>query len=221
LAGLAVLGLIFMLVSRKQETLRVKAVLAGEQQERRRISQEMHDDMGSGLTRLLFLTRSLIAGHEAAPKISDAVNGLIRQMNELIWMMNNERDTLESLVAYLRAACGELLDAAGIAMIFEAPDKLPDLILTQVVRRNIYLAVKEAVHNACKHSGASMVAIAILTDRELAISVQDNGQGLAMAGSATGNGLGNMRQRMKNIGGNFEMVSEAGTLLRFSVPLSI
>ncbi|MBD1363004.1 tetratricopeptide repeat protein [Mucilaginibacter sp. ZT4R22] len=222
LAGLAVLALVFMLVYRKQETLRVKAMLAGEQQERRRISQEMHDDMGSGLTRLLFLTRSLIAGHEAAPKISDAVNGLIRQMNEVIWMMNNERDTLESLVAYLRAACGEMLDAAGIAMIFKVPDKVPDVILTQEVRRNMYLAVKEAVHNACKHSGANTVTIAILTEKGLAVSVQDNGRGLATAGTALGNGLGNMRQRMENIGGNFEMVSEAGTtLLRFSVPISI
>ena len=221
LAGLAVLGLVFMLVYRKQETLRVKAMLTGEQQERRRISQEMHDDMGSGLTRLLFLTRSLIAGHEAAPKINDAVNSLIRQMNEVIWMMNNERDTLESLVAYLRAACAELLDAAGIAMSFKVPDKMPDMILAQEVRRNMYLAVKEAVHNACKHSGATAVTISIVTDKELEISVQDNGWGLDPAGTALGNGLGNMRQRMENINGNLEIVSEAGTLLRFSVPLSI
>ncbi|MFB0495995.1 two-component system NarL family sensor kinase [Mucilaginibacter sp. OAE612] len=221
LAGLAVLGLVFLLVYRRQETLRVKAMLTGEQQERRRISQEMHDDMGSGLTRLLFLTRSLIAGHEAAPKISDAVNGLIRQMNEVIWMMNNERDTLESLVAYLRAACAELLDASGIAMIFTVPDKMPDVILAQEVRRNMYLAVKEAVHNACKHSGANTITIAIITDKELAVSVQDNGRGIDLAGAALGNGLGNMQQRMENIGGNLEIVSEAGTLLRFSVPLSI
>lgn len=221
LAVLAVLGLVFMLVYRKQETLRVKAMLAGEQQERRRISQEMHDDMGSGLTRLLFLTRSLIAGHEAAPKISDAVNGLIRQMNEVIWMMNNERDTLESLVAYLRATCGEMLDAAGIAMIFKVPDQVPDLILTQEVRRNMYLAVKEAVHNACKHSGASTVTITIDTGQQLQIAVQDNGRGLASVKTALGNGLVNMRQRMENIGGNFEMLSETGTLLRFSVPLAI
>jgi two-component system NarL family sensor kinase len=221
LAGLAVLGLVFMLVYRKQETLRVKAMLNGEQQERRRISQEMHDDMGSGLTRLLFLTRSLIAGHEAAPRISDAVNGLIRQMNEVIWMMNNERDTLESLVAYLRASCGEMLDAAGIAMIFKVPDKVPELILTQEVRRNMYLAVKEAVHNACKHSGASTVTITIEIGQQLKLAVQDNGRGLASPTTALGNGLVNMRQRMENIGGNFEMLSETGTLLRFSVPLAI
>lgn len=98
---------------------------------------------------------------------------------------------------------------------------MPDVILAQELRRNMYLAVKEAVHNACKHSGATTVTITIITDKELTVSVQDNGRGLDLAGTALGNGLGNMRQRMENIGGNLEMVSEAGTLLRFSVPLSI
>ncbi len=229
LAGLALLALVFVLVYRnyqtlraKQETLRIKAMLDGEQQERRRISREMHDDMGSGLTRLLFLSRSLMNNNETGQKISDAVGGLISKMNEVIWMMNNERDTLESLIAYLRASCGEMLDAAGIAMDFSAADTLPDIILPQEIRRNIYLAVKEAVHNAIKHSGAGKVVIQVSADQELTVTVRDDGGGFAeKTGKITGNGLDNMRHRMESIGGTIKVAGESGVLIVFSVPLPI
>lgn len=228
LAGLAVLALVFVLVYRnyqtlraQQETLRVKAILAGEQQERRRISREMHDDMGSGLTRLLFLTRTLFAGHEAAPKISDAINGLIRKMNEVVWMMNNERDTLESLVAYVRAACGEMLDAAGINMIFNVHGTLPDITLSQEVRRNMYLAVKEAVNNAVRHSEAKSVSISILANSDLVVTIRDNGRGFDASEQALGNGLVNMRQRLESIGGTMDLASNDGTRIQFAAALRI
>lgn len=204
----------------EQEAMRLKAILDGEKRERRRISQEMHDDMGSGLTRLLFLSRSLGNGNYIAQKISTATAELISKMNEVIWMMNNERDTLESLVTYLRATAGEMLEAAGIAMSFNADEAMPDIILPQELRRNIYLAVKEALHNAVKHSGATEVSIAITVKSGLFILVQDNGRGFkAPLAGVNGNGLGNMQRRMSTIGGTFELQSNDSTLVLFSVPL--
>lgn len=240
LASLVILAMVFVLVYRsyrerqrlagktiemlraEQETTRIKAMLEGEQQERRRISREMHDDMGSGLTRLLFLSRSLMDNKETAQKISDAVNGLIRKMNEVIWMMNNERDTLESLIAYLRATCGEMLDDAGIVTDFSTAGALPHIVLPGEIRRNIYLAVKEAVHNAIKHSGASIVVIRVSADPALTVTIQDNGSGFAqIAETAAGNGFDNMRHRMEDIGGTLKVDGDNGVLIGFSVPLPL
>lgn len=206
----------------EQEAMRLKAILDGEQQERRRISQEMHDDIGSGLTRLLFLSRSLGTGNPVTSKINTTTSELIRKMNEVIWMMNNERDTLESLVAYLRASIGDMLDTAGITMTFKTETTLPDIILPQELRRNMYLAVKEAVHNAIKHSGASEVGITIAADSGLVITVHDNGSGFDIdAGNFTGNGLNNMQHRMNIIGGSMKMDQNSGMLIQFSVPLQL
>ncbi len=206
----------------EQETLRLKATLEGEQQERRRISQEMHDDMGAGLTRMLFLSRAMPDQDGVPGKISAAAEELIKKMNEVIWTMNDEQDTLDSLVAYIRLTVVEMLENAGLSYQFNISDPLPDAQLDRGVRRNIYLAVKEAVHNVIRHAGATMVSIAVIYNGKLEIWVKDNGMGLGNTGKQRfGNGLKNMRSRMQRIGGIMDIVDEKGALVRFDIPLKL
>lgn len=206
----------------EQENIRLKAILEGELRERRRISQEMHDDMGSGLTSMLFLSRSIEGADEATGKIKNTAESLIRKMNEIIWAMNYEQDSLDSLIAYIRINAAETLDNAGIHYRFQVSDPIPDLYVNQQFRRHIYLTVKEAVHNIIKHAAATEVNIDILTGRELEIAIQDNGKGFGHNRQRRfGNGIKNMEERIRDLNGRFELVAEKGTLVRLSIPLPV
>lgn len=202
----------------EQTRIRLSSRLDGERQERRRISQEIHDDMGAGLTRMLFLSRAVQAG-SISEKLINTSEELIKKMNEVIWMMNDGQDTLSSLIAYLRRTVTELLDQASISYRFETPEPFTDISLSRELRRNVYLAVKEAVHNVVKHARATEVQIHILQSDKLQITVQDNGRGLNEMTDIPGNGIRNMRQRTEQIGGFIDVKVHNGTMVTFKFPL--
>ncbi|MDQ2772290.1 MAG: tetratricopeptide repeat protein [Bacteroidota bacterium] len=213
------------------EAQRLQALLDGQAQERQRISQEMHDDLGAGLTGIMYLSHALQASPAqagpAAARIAEAAGQLSAKMNEVIWTLNDAHDTLASLVHYLRLQMAELLDNAGLDYRFDTDEDLPDLPVPKEVRRNVYLVVREAVHNAIKHAGGQLVAISIhFRDEELQVCVQDDGPGLPIGADGPtarpfGNGLANMRQRVAQVGGELRFESgSGGTGVYLSVPLA-
>ncbi len=196
---------------------RYKATVEAREAERRRIASEMHDDIGSGLTSILFLSNAIHRNAqngqaEATEKIAGMASGLVDQMNSIIWSMNKEYDTLPDLLAYVRSHISELLDNADIGYQFKVQEPVPNLPLSSEQRRNLYLVVKEAVHNIIKHAHATKVTLSFRYADKLEIQIADNGVGLADAtGRRFGNGLKNIRQRMQDIGGTVDFQSETGT----------
>lgn len=219
-------GQTVLALQKEQEVIRLRALMEGKDQERRRIAQEMHDDIGAGLTTILFLsnrlTQDAVPGNRhTGEKIVKNANGLIGKMNEIIWSMNTEYDTLEDLLAYIRHNAGELLDSMGLQYHFHIPDAIPVIRLSGEQRRNIYLVVKESLHNIIKHAGATKVDIRFRSDPAICISVQDDGKGLdGDRSNRFGNGLKNMRQRMMSIGGELEILTDQGTEVRLTLPLT-
>jgi len=207
----------------EQENVRLKARLEGQYNERQRISQEMHDDMGSGLTSLLFLSRSIQGQDATVLRLRQTAERLIEKMNEIVWIMNHEQDSLDRLIAYMRLHIADVFDSAGLEYQFEVTEQLPAVTLTQEFRRNIYLSAKEAVHNIVKHAGASRVDIIITVTSHLQVIVADNGHGFHQSKRASfGNGLRNMQRRMEQLGGSFEISFIArGTKVVLSAPLPI
>ncbi|GAA4506338.1 hypothetical protein GCM10023172_35480 [Hymenobacter ginsengisoli] len=212
------------------EAQRLQALLDGQTQERQRISQEMHDDLGAGLTGIMYLSHALqgppAQAAPAAARIGEAASQLSAKMNEVIWTLNDAHDTLESLVQYLRLQMAELLDNAGLDYQFETDDDLPAMHVPKELRRNVYLVVREAVHNAIKHAGGRCVAISMhMQGSELEVCVRDDGRGLPVgddgpAARPFGNGLANMRQRVAQLGGRLRFdTSNAGTQVCLSVPI--
>jgi signal transduction histidine kinase len=135
--------------------------------------------------------------------------------------MNPEYDTLADLVAYLRREAGELLEQGDLAYTFDIPEAVPDASLSSEQRRNVYLTVKEALHNVVKHAGATRVDIVFRFDGIMTITIRDNGKGMAgQPGRSFGNGLRNMSRRMETIGGRFRVTSEAGVAVELSLPLA-
>ncbi len=179
------------------------------QHERNRIASEMHDDLGSGLTTIRYLSDRALqkAGSEEERaqigRIASQSNALIRNMSEVIWALNVRFDTLDSLLAYLRRYAAEFLDEHQIVLTWNQSDLLENYQLSGEVRRNIHLTVKEALNNIVKHSGANSVEIHYSTEGDTAVlKIYDNGRGfIPDLISSDGNGLFNMENRMKSIHG--------------------
>jgi two-component system, NarL family, sensor kinase len=211
-------------LQKEHEVDNLKAKMQAREEERDRIAREMHDDIGSALTTILYLSEDLKtedreAAISSADRIASTASSVVDKMNEIIWSMNPDYDTLNDLIAYTRQHCAEFLRDHDLNYELDIPQMTTNLPLGGEQRRNIYLVIKEALHNIVKHANATEVRIAFqLDDKNLNIAIYDNGQGLQQS-SAFGNGLKNMRHRVENIGGDFEIKSASGTTVKLNCPL--
>lgn len=214
------------LENERKEFEQQMAVMAARQHERDRISADMHDELGSGVTAIRLMSEIVKSkiSTTALPeidKISNSANELLNKMNTIIWTMKSSNDTLESMIAYVRAHATEYFDSTHIQCSVRTPANIPDIDMSGEKRRNIFLAVKESLTNIIKHAQATEVAITITTysDR-LVIEVADNGKGMDVSNTRRfGNGLANMRRRMESIGGLLTFSQNNGTTLRFELEL--
>lgn len=211
---------------RNEEKLKYEAqvaILEAQQAERQRISVDMHDDLGAGVTSIrLFseLAKKKLNGQviPEIDKVSAFANELLVNMNAIIWSMSGQNDQLDNMVAYIRSYALEYGEHAGLNITIDSPDHIPALPIRGEVRRNIFLIVKEALHNVVKHAQATNVSIQFqIEGNSFSLLIQDNGTGIHPEKIRQfGNGLKNMRKRMENIGGNFEISSNQGTTIRLS-----
>lgn len=188
--------------------------------ERARISTELHDDLGSGLSTIRILSQTT-NGHSSLEKISGHSKELLQKMTEIVWALNNENDTLDQLISYIRLQSATFLDNASIACTFDIPDEIPAVKVSGSNRRHIQLVIKEAIHNIIKHAGASHVHFTIHITGSLTIIIHDNGKGLTAKDldKIASNGIQNMKKRMEAIKGNMMMKNGVGLTLTFSIPV--
>lgn len=190
--------------------------------ERTRIARDLHDDLGARLAQIALIAEAGERGDEA-PRIATVARGAMQTMDELVWSVNARNDTVESFAEYVAEFAEEHLRIAGLRFRLHAD---PDLAgeMSADLRRHLFLAFKESVHNIVKHAGASEVRVSLTTEgNRLILRVSDNGQGLPeSARSRMGNGLRNMRERMEAVHGDCQMDSpaEGGTVVTFSVPFN-
>ncbi len=201
------------------------AVFKAQQQERERISADMHDELGSGMTAIRLMSE--IARNkmkENTPveieKISSSANDVLNKMNAIIWSMNSGNDTLDNLVSYIRSYSLEYFENTPIECKVITPQQIPDKEITGDKRRNIFLCVKETLNNAWKHSGASVITIDIKINHSLVIQISDEGKGIDMQNLRQfGNGLKNIARRMESIGGIFTIKNNHGAVTTLELPL--
>ena len=208
------------LEAKKQEFEKQIAVIKAQQEERNRISADMHDDLGAGMT-TISLYSELAKGkliNNPIPeidKISSSANELLNKMNAIIWSMSSSNDSLSNLIAYIRSYALEYFEDTGVNCKITIPEKLPNIEVIGEIRRNVFMVVKEALNNILKHAKATEVSI-ILTRVEdgLTLYIQDNGKGINMDNIRQfGNGLKNMKKRMQDIEVEFYIENKNGTLI--------
>jgi ligand-binding sensor domain-containing protein/signal transduction histidine kinase len=199
------------------------------ERERMRIARDMHDEIGSKLTKISFLSEHVkmdvaqtgpLAGR--IQSIAETSRDLLKTMDEIVWVVNPRNDNVEHLTAYLSHHAVEYFQNTSIECEMKLPRALPERHLSSEARHNLFLAFEEALNNVLKHSGASHVKIEMeINGPVFEIVVSDNGRGfesraasnLAMAtgqGGRGGNGLRNLRQRLADIGGECVIRSQPG-----------
>jgi ligand-binding sensor domain-containing protein/signal transduction histidine kinase len=205
------------------------------ERERARIAKDIHDDLGASLTRINLMSQSARRGMDDVPEtlknldqICTTARQLTRAMDEIVWAVDPQHDTLDSLATYLGKLIHELLGSSGIRCRLDFPVQLPPWPVTAEVRHNLFLAFKEALHNVLKHSAAKEVQISFaLEPAAVAVNIRDNGCGFDPAANdlqtrPRRNGLVNMRQRLQEIGGRCEIQSRPGhgTVVIFFLPMT-
>lgn len=189
------------------------------EKERTRIATDMHDDFGAGLSRIKFLSQSISnkkieddAIKTELEKIAVYSDEMTEKMGEIVWALNEKNDTLADLVAYTRSYTVEYLAGHNIQCEANTPSHLPGTFITGEMRRNIFLSVKECLHNIVKHAEATRVFFSIQLEGMIQIIIHDNGKGIDWNNRrAFSNGIQNIQQRMKEINGEVKFSNEKGT----------
>jgi len=194
--------------------------------ERERISAEIHDDIGAGLSGVrLFteLTGNKISDKESKEdlrKIHTSITDLSAKMKEVVWSLNTSNDTLEQLLKYIDEQGRLRLQHSLESLSVSFPAVLPVIQIGSDKRTDIYLSVKEALHNVLQHAGATAAKLDFsLVENRLLITVSDNGKGLQATGR-TGNGMLNMKRRIERLQGTLAFHNKEGLTIAFSIPLN-
>lgn len=188
------------------------------EQEREKISRDIHDDLGSGLSKISFITNSLKVqlqhdkkSMQQIDKISKTSQDLASNMSHLIWTINPENDTTDSLLAYIREYSFDFLNDCGLECHFNFPETTVMINLLPEQRKDIFLVLKESLNNITKHASATHVWLDIfILENELNIIIKDDGKGFLNDNNQAGNGLKNMRCRMERTGGKYKIESNVG-----------
>jgi len=206
------------------------------EQDRARIARDMHDELGSKLTRISYISEMARQTqlHHGLPTsqidtIAETSRVLLRSMDEIVWAVNPRNDTLEHLAAYLGQHANEYFQNTAVECSTELPTQLPHCPVSSELRHNVFLSFREGLTNVLKHSGANHVRIQMmLTPGEFQIRIADDGKGMALGNdffqksqSTGADGLKNMRQRLEAVGGlcKIESAPGHGTIVSFSIPL--
>ncbi|MCX6876319.1 MAG: triple tyrosine motif-containing protein [Verrucomicrobia bacterium] len=232
-AGLAALGLLagtaHGLARRRYKRRLAQAETRNAiERERLRISQDMHDDVGGILTRVSMLSDlgQSQADPASAPqqfeRIGNQVRAAVAALDEIVWATNPRDDNLPRFAEYVGRFADECFEDSAIRCWQEIPTDLPKLPLRADVRHNVFLAVKEALHNVLKHSGATEVWLRLeIPGATVSLEIEDHGRGFPETMPPGGHGLDNMRSRLAECAGTAELASTPGqgVKIRFVFPV--
>jgi ligand-binding sensor domain-containing protein/signal transduction histidine kinase len=236
----SVLAIVFIFISvRFFTSLRYKQQIAKLEQQRQienirtRISRDIHDEIGSGLTKIKLMSRNLtkvkqpVEISEATSKISNASDELIQNLAEIVWTVNPSNDTLENVFAYARNYVSKTFDEhTDIKPVinFTEPAGIPhNVFVNPEIKRNVLLILKEALTNVIKHADAKEVYVSLEAEKSaLRMKIVDNGKGISENRDiARGNGLKNMRKRAESVKGEIDIQPNplGGTSIHVFIPL--
>jgi signal transduction histidine kinase len=194
-----------------------------------RIAEDIHDDMGASLTRISLISthalRHTTPGspiHGELKRMDLAAREVAITLDEIVWAVNPAHDTLDGLSNYISQYVTEIVAHSERRCRLEIPALLPARFISSGVRHHLLMALKEALNNSLKHSGALEVGVQLVfTDPKLVIVIADNGGGFDPESAASGNGIANMNRRLQAAGGACHIQSAVGqgTVVTFTVEL--
>lgn len=201
------------------------------EQERTRIAHDLHDELGADITEIGMLAARVRAVASPAEErtrcldqLASRTGQMVSALEEIVWAMNPQHDSLASVVSYFSFHADRFLGLANIKVQMETTSGPTDRAVDARVRHQLFLVFKEALTNLVNHSEATEVRLHITMEHDqLHVRIADNGRGLPATNPPAGHdGIANMRSRVKQLGGHFEISSEPGrgTTVNFSAPLN-
>lgn len=193
--------------------------------ERERISHDMHDDLGAGISALK-LQAEFLKQRAEDEDLKNDIDELLKtseemniSMREMLWSLNSGNDTLGSFIDYSKIYALNFLKKTKIQLSIEDKNVISETTITTEQRRNLFLCLKEALNNAYKHSQSNQLKLSFVQkDKEFMMKISDNGIGIDHE-KPEGNGLRNMKRRMQEQNGHCEVTTENGTHLFFRIDL--
>ncbi|HEX5150499.1 MAG TPA: two-component regulator propeller domain-containing protein [Parafilimonas sp.] len=181
---------------------------------RNEIASDLHDDVGSSLSSIMLMSEIAKQTHDNTQTYFDRIKQnagkIIENMNDIVWAVNPNNDTIEQLFIRMQTFAVSLLEKKDIEFKLSADDALRFVKLSMEERKNFYLIFKEAIHNAFKYSGCKNVTAHInCRHKNILMNIQDDGKGFDASQTYMGNGLNNMKKRAKEIGGQLDTISYA------------
>jgi signal transduction histidine kinase len=201
------------------------------ERERTRVAQDLHDELGAGLTEVSIL--GSLANTPAVPpqdksryldQLTHKARSLVISLDEIVWAVNPHYDSVASLASYFSLFAESFLNLAGITCRLRVMDDIPEYPLDSMLRHGIFCAFKEALNNVIRHSGATEVQLIFeVVGDQLVLSVIDNGGGFEFVAESPGkDGLAGLCQRMQQLGGDCQITSQPGhgTKVQIRLPLN-
>lgn len=219
LGALVAAGVRYLMLRRLRRSLQQSEQQRAMEKERSRIARDMHDEIGSKLTRISFLSALAKSGPRESPETAQQLEGISRAslellatLDELVWAVNPRNDNLEHLASYLCQYASDYFQNTATECRIDLQPELPHCPLSSEIRHNLFLAFEETLNNVLKHSKATIVQIRLISyNGSFEITVEDNGCGFdPVAQAEAGNGLSNIHQRLKDIGGQPSLQSRPG-----------
>ena len=234
--GLVLLGLLGMGLAIQRRRYQVQMQELERQnaleRERTRIARDIHDQVGSNLTKIGMQTGMLGRDpdlpegvHTLVQDVAETTREMLQSMDEIVWAINPRNDTLENAVNYLIHYTRDFVRPTEITYKLNVPVDLPAQSISAEVRHNLFMAFKEALNNAVKHGHPRSIRLGLeLQPRQFKLLLEDDGCGFTMAVNRSGaDGLHNMKQRLKSVGGDcvIESLPGQGTKVIFQLPLEL
>ncbi|MDO9000456.1 tetratricopeptide repeat protein [Sediminibacterium sp.] len=199
-----------------QDRLLNLALLKKEEEERARIAKDIHDELGSDISKISLISEYSLQNKNNIGTLTDSMQNIskisknvIENMRDLVWTLNSDNNTLDFLSARIYEYGSEYLDDLPITKKFDFDDEISSTKLNKEACRNIFLVFKEALNNCIKHAGCSKVEVEFkIKNNHLYLKISDNGTGFDVNNSKkNGVGLSSMRQRIEKIKGIFNLKS--------------
>jgi len=200
------------------------------QKVRTRIARDLHDDMGSTLSSISILSEMAkgkvkndpVKTTELIGRISENSQNMMDTMDDIVWSINPENDSVHHIIARMREFASSVFEAKNIELKFIADEKVKELKLTLDMRRDFFLIFKEAVNNLAKYSKCKNAVVELQVNKNnLLLRITDDGIGFDVSKLNSGNGLINMKRRAENLKGKCSIISSPGKGVAIEVNIPI
>lgn len=209
----------------EEKRIAAQSVIDAEEQERRRISADLHDNIGAYATAICADVENIaLDGPEKTGIHLDSLQKhskeIINSLRDTIWVLNRNEVTVKGISERMKDYVFKLRPSYGKIHFHIESDIRNDRKLNSAAALNIFRVVQEALHNALKHSRAKNIYLRITSDTALEVEVRDDGQGMGEADISGGNGLRNMQARAEESGMKLTVThpTESGVSVLLTAP---